>query len=84
VIAFDPIDIQDDVESIFDLAQGDEFELEDNFEQLGYESSYFLSNLGSLLLIWCIQIVIIPILGILLFITFCGGKIRMWAKTKLN
>ena len=52
VVAFDPIDIKKQTEELFDLEQTEEAELEGNFIQLGYESSYFLSNLGSLLLIF--------------------------------
>lgn len=70
VIAFDPIDIQDSVEQFFNLQQGDEFELEDNFVQLGYESSYFLSNLGSMILIWGIQLGLIPVLLLVYFLTW--------------
>ena len=84
VIAFDPIEIQDPVENFFNLEQSEDFELEDNFVQLGYESAYFLSNLGSLLLIWSIQIFVIPLLVIIMFITVCGKKVSQWAKRKLN
>ena len=49
VASFDPIDIQEPVEEFFDLKQTDGVELASNFVELGYESSYLLSNLGSLL-----------------------------------
>ena len=49
VANFDPIDIQEPVEEFFDLKQTEGVELANNFVELGYESSYLLSNLGSLL-----------------------------------
>ena len=84
VIAFDPIDIQDSVEQFFNLKQGDEFELDDNFVQLGYESSYFVSNLGSMILIWSIQLGLIPVLTLVYVLTWRVKKIRTWAKNKLG
>ena len=48
-VSFDPIDIQEPVEEFFDLRQTEGVELAKNFVELGYESSYMLSNLGSLL-----------------------------------
>ena len=84
VIAFDPIDIQDSVEQFFNLKQGDEFELEENFVQLGYESSYFVSNLGSMILIWSIQLGLIPVLTLVYTLAWRVKKIRKWAKDKLG
>ena len=48
-VSFDPIDIQEPVEDFFVLKQTEGVELANNFVELGYESSYLLSNLGSLL-----------------------------------
>ena len=49
-VSFDPVDIQEPVEEFFDLKQTEGVELaNNNFVELGYESSYMLSNLGSLL-----------------------------------
>ena len=50
-VSFDPVDIQEPVEEYFNLKQTEGVELANNFVELGYESSYMLSNLGSLLLI---------------------------------
>ena len=59
VVAFDPIDIQKPVEEYFNLEQSEEVELASNFEQMGYESSYLLVNLGSLLLIFIFEFTVI-------------------------
>ena len=52
--------------------------------QLGYESSYFLSNLGSMILIWSIQLGLIPVLTLVYVLTWRVKKIRTWAKNKLG
>ena len=54
VISFDPVDIEEPVGEYFDLKQSDGVELAINFVELGYESSYFLINLGSLLAIYLV------------------------------
>ena len=50
MIAFDPIDVSFIIDVLFATEKGD-FELNPTFVQLGYESAYFTSNMGILLLV---------------------------------
>jgi len=50
MIAFDPIDVSFIIDVLFATEEGD-FELNPTFVQLGYESAYFTSNMGILLLV---------------------------------
>ena len=59
MIAFDPIDVTWIINPMFslsDIEQG----LDEEFEALGYQSAYFLTNLGSLFLVVIVQLVLIP------------------------
>ena len=52
MIAFDPIDVSDQINTVFVLSEAKEVdERYAKFEGLGYESAHFLTNLGSLLVI---------------------------------
>ena len=52
MISFDPIDLEEYGLVLPGLETSDvEVELEESFVQLGYESAYFLSNIGSLILV---------------------------------
>ena len=65
VIAFDPIEITPYVEALFNLKASDQTQLEGNFVQLGYESSFLLINIGSLLLFLPLQLLYTGILLLL-------------------
>ena len=84
VVRFDPVDIQEQVEEYFDLKQSDGVELADNFVELGYESSYLLSNLGSLLAILIIEFVTILIVILLYCAPVKCQKLKSWASRKLG
>lgn len=48
IIAFDPIDIEEYVVDFFELdGDAEPNDISPNFEQLGYESSFFMINMGS-------------------------------------
>ena len=66
-VRFDPVDIQEQVEEFFNLKQTDGVELANNFVELGYESSYLLSNLGSLLPILIFEFAVILMIILLYF-----------------
>ena len=52
MIAFDPLPNADDyIEEVFQISEEDGLEIEGNFPQLGYESTDFLMNYGSLVFI---------------------------------
>lgn len=50
MIAFDPVDVDDLINDMFGL-KDDDPGLKDAFVQLGYESAFFVTNMGSLLFI---------------------------------
>ena len=66
IVSYDPIDIQDQVESIFGLDPALQIEMEGNFVHLGYESSYMISNMGSLVIINTFQVCYIMLMFLLL------------------
>ena len=52
MIAFDPLPNADAyIEQVFQISEDDSMEIEGNFPQLGYESTDFLMNYGSLVFI---------------------------------
>lgn len=79
IVAFDPVDIQDWVDDYFELVQSDEAELASNFVQLGYESSYYLSNLGSLLLIYVVQVAVILLIIMLHCSPVNCPRVKRWS-----
>ena len=83
-VSFDPIDIQESVEKFFDLKQTDGVELTNNFVELGYESSYLLSNLGSLLLIFVFEFTVILMTILLYFAPVKCKKLKRWSSRKLS
>ena len=80
IVSYDPIDIQDQVEDFFNLDGELQVEMEGNFEQLGYESSYIISNMGSLVIINAFQVCYVAFMA--LFLAF--EKTRKWASKKLG
>ena len=66
IVSYDPIDIQDQVESIFGLDPALQIEMEGNFVHLGYESSYMISNMGSLVIVNTFQVCYIMLMFLLL------------------
>ena len=55
IVSYDPIDVRNRVESIFGLDPALQIEMEGNFVHLGYESTYMISNMGSLVIIFAFQ-----------------------------
>ena len=51
LVVFDPIPLEDQIDDLFSLEHREENELDSNFDQLGYETPYFVANLGSLFFI---------------------------------
>ena len=53
IISFDPLDVEDWIADIFEIENnlGPNY-ISPNFELLGYESAFFVINLGSQALIW--------------------------------
>ena len=81
MIAFDPVDISEYIDTGFDLHQG-EFELPAQYAQLGYESAYLLTNVGSLFLIIGLQLVLIPVY---VAMTYCPcRKVGNCAQKKID
>ena len=58
--------------------------LNESLEELGYESAYFVLNLGSLLLVLVIQILLLPIFLLIWTCPRCWGKARNFSKNRLN
>ena len=59
MIAFDPIEVGFMIDPLFNLREIDEA-LDAAFEALGYESAYFITNMGSLIMVIFIQMILIP------------------------
>lgn len=72
------------MEEFFDLEQTDAAELESNFVQLGYESSYFLSNLGTLLLIIIFESFYIIMVILLHCSPIKSHKLKQWSAKKFD
>ena len=82
-VAFDPVDVTDAINTMFDLEE--EMELErDNFVQLFYESPYGLVNIGSLLFIIMFYFILIIQLSIVAIMPCCHGKVKDWTKRRLS
>ena len=65
-----------------DLSTGNN--LNETLEELGYESAYFVLNLGSLLLILVVQIILLPIYVLMWTCPRCWPKARNFSKNRLN
>lgn len=87
MIAFDPFaGASERTKEHFSLGAGgneEEPEMGENFVQLGYESPYYLTNLGSLLYIVFAYFALVPVLC-LLAVMPCCDKIKNWAKNKVR
>lgn len=67
ITAFDPIDLSDPINQVFDL--DDKVEpFSANFLAMGYETSYLFTNMGTLLPICIAGIVFLPLL---LLVSWC-------------
>ena len=51
---------------------------------LGYETPYFVTNLGILLFVVKLEIGVVIILTILYFLTLCGARFERFAKKQLD
>ena len=80
LVSFDPIDIQDKVEKFFELDPSRQIEMEGNFVHLGYDSTYMISSMGSLVIINAIQVCYIMLL---LSLLTCE-KTKYWFRKKLS
>ena len=84
IIAFDPIDISDYVIDIFEIEETEVEDVSPNFEQLGYETASIMLNMGSMLLIWALELGQIPILFIIFLCPCFTKKCTKWSKKKLK
>ena len=82
MIAFDPIDVQDQIEMIFTVNEETQemqetySSINDRFQELGYDSPFFLNNIGALIFVIMFQLVLIPLCILLWKCRFCHGKVR--------
>lgn len=83
MIAFDPIDVTEYINIGFNLSSL-EFELEVNFVQLGYESAYFVTNLGSLFFVIVVEILLIPIYVMIWKGSCCKSKVRTFGHNQVK
>jgi len=66
----------------------DDHEIDDpNFADLGYESTYFALNMGSLLYLYCVEILLVPVIMVSnACLSRCKGpkskKVNRWVKEK--
>ena len=85
MIAFDPIDISETFDFQFSLVEDEDLELESNFMQLGYESAFFVSNLGSLSFVITFQLFLIPVL---ILLSKCQAekckRVKNWSSDKMD
>ena len=58
--------------------------LAENFVQLGYESPYYLTNLGSLLYIVLAYLALIPVFALLAVMPCCSEKVKKWSANKVQ
>ena len=82
-IAFDPIDLSDEINKMYGIVEQQE-ELASNLIDLGYETPYFVTNLGLLVYIIKFEIGMVIILIILYFLTLCGAQFERFAKKQLD
>ena len=80
IVSYDPIDVRNRVESIFGLDPALQIEMEGHFVHLGYESTYMISNMGSLVIINTFQVCYILLMLLLLM----SKKKREWASQNLK
>ena len=69
---------------MFGLEHENENELSTNFQQLGYETPYYVANLGSLLFILMLQLALIPVIILMSLLFKCCPKIHRWSKKKTS
>ena len=85
-VTFDPIDVQDQVNDIFALEFDEEkdYELEESFIELGYESPYLVINMGSLCLFIAIESALLLCSIILWLLPLCPKRIKKAARKRIK
>lgn len=90
MIAFDPIDVQDFLEAMFSIGEDTQeisdalSDINEKLEDLGYESAYFLTNIGSLILVVFLQLLLIPLSLAVWKLRFCKPSIKKRAKKQVK
>lgn len=88
MIAFDPFEGAGEYTKEYLSLEADDEEdepvLAENFVQLGYESPYYLTNLGSLLYIVLAYLALIPVFALLAVMPCCSEKVKKWSANKVQ
>ena len=83
-MAFDPIELDDQISNFFGLDSNDQTQLGGTLEQLGYESAYLVVNMGSLLVFVAIRILLLFVETSMYCFKCCPRRLRGCSQSRLG
>ena len=84
IVAFDPIDVEAQIEQVFSLKANIEDKIDQSFAQLGYESAYLVANMGSLLIFILLEFLLQIIYAITWKAKCCPTRLRSCSHKRLG
>ena len=75
IVSFDPIDIHHQTDKVFGI-RSEDIELDEEFAAIGYESAYFVTDMGSLLLFIILEIFLLFLSVLFWKFPCCFQKVR--------
>ena len=83
IVSFDPIDIHHQTDKVFGI-RSEDIELDEEFAAIGYESAYFVTDMGSLLLFIILEIFLLFLSVLFWKCPCCFQKVRSYSGRRLD